>query len=119
LLVKKLVRDNIPAIVGKSATVVRENEYARYLANKLVEEALELKEAKTNMSLREELADVLEVFYAMLERNGLSFEEIENARRDKRAAKGGFAIGYVMEFPEPPPHKNPYFDMLKRVMELP
>jgi predicted house-cleaning noncanonical NTP pyrophosphatase (MazG superfamily) len=118
---RKLVRDQIPALVGKPATQTTGDDYGRHLANKLVEEALEFKASSSGASgqaLREELGDVLEVFYALLVHHNITHAEIEDIRKIKHDTKGGFAAGYVMEIAEPT-RRNVFFDMLKRVQELP
>ncbi len=87
----KLVRDRIPEIIegegGKAVTkVLNEDEYIHCLETKLDEEVAEYHESKEI----EELADVLEVVYALAELGGHSVEELETVYQKKHEARGGF-----------------------------
>jgi predicted house-cleaning noncanonical NTP pyrophosphatase (MazG superfamily) len=105
--VGKLVRDRIPEIMraeGKSPDVERISGEAlrSALKDKLVEEAVELREAADlsddkSGDIREELADVLEVVDALVEAYGLDREEMLMAKRKKRADRGGFDRGYFLK----------------------
>jgi predicted house-cleaning noncanonical NTP pyrophosphatase (MazG superfamily) len=57
---------------------------------KLIEEAKEAEQAKTQDELTEELVDVLEVIHTLAQENDISIEEIEKFRLTKREFKGGF-----------------------------
>lgn len=89
----KLVRDKIPEIIkssGKKA-VVQEldlGEYAQKLDEKLREEMNEYFDSSDNEI--EELADLIEVVYAIAESKGCSINEFERIRREKREQRGGF-----------------------------
>lgn len=94
----KLVRDRIPEIVRENderpITHVADGEtYADRLADKLAEEAAEFDESREV----EELADVLEVVAAILAHEDWSREELEAVRREKRAKRGGFSEGVVLD----------------------
>ncbi|OVE83512.1 nucleoside triphosphate pyrophosphohydrolase [Natronolimnobius baerhuensis] len=94
----KLVRDRIPAIIEATdeqpvTHTVENEEYADRLAAKLCEEAAEFDEDRT----LEELADVLEVINAILAHRDIDRTELERARREKRAERGGFEEGIVLE----------------------
>ena len=87
----KLVRDRIPEIIEKSGEIphiriLEEEEYRRCLEAKLDEEVAEF-HADQNA---EELADILEVVYALAEANGCSREELLSVYRKKHDARGGF-----------------------------
>lgn len=87
----KLVRDRIPEIIegaGKSCTVevLPDQEYLRFLDQKLNEELLEYQESKS----LEELADLLEVIRAVVTARGWSWEELERVRADKAEKRGAF-----------------------------
>ncbi len=89
----KLVRDRIPAIApGHKYRRARAEEMPALLADKVVEEAVELREA---LSL-EELADVYEALRALAGALGYTWEQVEEAARRKRGARGGFEEGWVM-----------------------
>ena len=87
----KLVRDKIPEIIensGKKAitTVLNDEEYLTELDRKLNEERTEYQQDKSI----EELADMLEVIYAITVARGYSVDELEKARREKAEKCGGF-----------------------------
>ena len=88
----KLVRDQIPAIIeasGKTAVVriLQEEEYLPCLEAKLDEEVAEFHKDKN----LEELADILEVVYALASSIGCSREELMAAYEKKHDERGGFA----------------------------
>lgn len=87
----KLIRDNNVKIMEDKGCKVRyeilDNErYGEELDKKLKEEVEEYLE---DYSI-EEMADVMEVIYAILEYRGTSMEEVEKARIEKRYRKGAF-----------------------------
>ncbi|MFD2370961.1 nucleoside triphosphate pyrophosphohydrolase [Brevibacillus sp. GCM10020057] len=91
----KLVRDLIPEIVadsGKRAVtrVLTEEEYRKKLQEKLLEEVREYMEASSAQDSLEELADVLEVVYALAKGHGSTVEELESIRLSKSMKRGGF-----------------------------
>lgn len=101
MMYQKLVRDNIPAIIEKSGETcvtrkLTDKEYEDVLANKLQEEVAELLEAYTAkersaLNCAEEMADVMEVLYAMGKTCAVSKREIEQVRSQKAAEKGTFS----------------------------
>lgn len=88
----KFVRDKIPEeinnIDGRKASykILNDNEYIRELDKKLFEEAHEFIEEHSV----EELADLMEVIYAIMKTKNISFEDIEVAREIKNKKKGSF-----------------------------
>lgn len=88
----KLVRNNIPDIIRANGEepVTRQLdptvEYIEALGDKLVEEATEAQETPC----LEELADTLEVVYALGKALGYTPAQIEEARAQKAAVRGGF-----------------------------
>jgi len=95
----KLVRDRIPEILeakGKKYTVRQVGvgfEKGNYLKKKLVEETDEfLKDPSL-----EELADVQEVVFAIVENLGFSREDLEVVREAKMVQRGGFDDNWVLE----------------------
>ena len=80
MMYQKLVRDNIPAIIEKNG----ETCVTRTLSDKEYEDAL------TN-KLQEEMADVMEVLYAMGKTRAVSKREVEQVRSQKAAEKGTFS----------------------------
>jgi len=87
----KLVRDKIPEIIensGRKAIIekVSDEQYYKLLNEKLDEERKEYLE-----SLRvEELADLVEVIYAILEYKKVTVEDFEKMRIEKAAKRGAF-----------------------------
>lgn len=93
----KIVRDRIPEIIEASGQhaeieVIEQREVDTLLRKKLLEEATEVQEADEN-HLKDELADILEVVYALADTNNLTLEEIEKHRQQKREERGGFTKG--------------------------
>lgn len=87
----KLVRDKIPAIIeadGKVAEtrILDENAYREALEKKLDEEVAEF-HASGDV---EELADILEVVYALAAAKGVREWELSEKRLAKRNERGGF-----------------------------
>lgn len=75
----KLVRDKIPEIIENSnkkavCRVLDDEQYLCELDKKLIEECNEYEESKS----LEELADMLEVMYAITEARGYSIDELHN-----------------------------------------
>lgn len=91
----KLVRDLIPDIIkaqGKSLkTEVLDTEtYYKELRKKLLEEQAEYMNSTADGEAVEELADMLEVIYALAAVHGASEAELNDIRMKKAAARGGF-----------------------------
>ena len=87
----KLVRDNIPEIIERSGNkckfeILSDDDYIKMLDAKLDEE---LAEYHSDQNL-EELADLLEVIYAVTKARGFSLDELERLREEKAEKRGGF-----------------------------
>ena len=94
----KLVRDRIPEIIeGKGekpvTRILNEEEYLNELNIKLQEEVNEYF-ADGNV---EELADVVEVIYGLLDAKGVSLEEFEKIRTGKVEKRGAFKDRIYLE----------------------
>ena len=94
----KLVRDRIPEIIERSGNhcevEVVSNEVAlEYLYKKLNEEVSELLEDKN----LEEIADVVEVLFAIGKKYGYSEEDILSKRAEKKAKSGVFDDNIVLK----------------------
>lgn len=88
---QKLVRDHIPDLIRKHGElpvtrVLQPHEYLQALQSKLQEEVAEYRQDET----AEELADILEVVYALAAAHGLSPEQLQALRQQKRRERGGF-----------------------------
>ena len=87
----KLVRDRIPAMIraqGETPNIriLEQEEYLHHLEQKLDEEVAEYHRDKNP----EELADILEVIYALAEGIGCSKEELQAVYEKKHGDRGGF-----------------------------
>ncbi|MCR4616655.1 MAG: nucleoside triphosphate pyrophosphohydrolase [Lachnospiraceae bacterium] len=94
----KLVRDKIPEIIerdGKTCktSILSEEDYIAALEQKLNEEVAEY-QADKNL---EEMADVLEVLWALCIAKGYTLEELENLRAQKADKRGGFEKKIFLE----------------------
>lgn len=94
----KLVRDEIKEIIekeGKRAVIhtANEPEYSQRLKEKLVEEVEEFLSAPN----AEELADILEVIYALAELEKLSPTQLEQHRQKKANERGTFSKRMVLD----------------------
>ena len=90
-VVGKLVRDKIPEIIkndGKNPIIeiLSNEDYLKELDKKLNEEVAEYQADKSI----EEMADVLEVLFAICEGRGYTVEELLQVRESKREKRGGF-----------------------------
>ena len=91
MALSKLVRDRIPEIIRSSGEepVVRimdDGEYLVELEKKLDEEVAEYRESRDI----EELADILEVVYALCEAQGKTVDDLMRVYNKKHEERGGF-----------------------------
>ena len=91
----KLVRDLIPEIIEKSGKpfsveTLSEKDYIKELKRKLEEEIEEYLKSETNQEATEELADILEVIYALAQTHHTSPDQLEALRKEKAEKRGGF-----------------------------
>lgn len=99
----KLVRDLIPQVIasdGKKCVtrVLEPSEHLGAIKTKMQEEALEFKEATSPTEAVEELSDILELVHAALYIYGVSYEQLEQVRIQKKEKRGGFSEGiYLIE----------------------
>ena len=87
----KLIRDKNVEIMEKLGhkveyEILNDERYNEELDKKLKEE---VNEYLADYSV-EEMADVMEVIYAMLEYRGMKMEDVEKVRIEKRNRKGAF-----------------------------
>ena len=91
VIYNKLVRDKIPAIIAAQGElphirILEQEEYLQHLEAKLDEEAGEYHRDKN----AEELADILEVVFALADSIGCSRENLMEICQRKHEARGGF-----------------------------
>lgn len=94
----KLVRDRIPAIITKDnkkaiTKILNDEDYLTELNRKIQEEVKEYSESNNI----EELADIVEVIYGILEAKNISLEEFENVRKSKVQKRGAFKEKIFLE----------------------
>lgn len=92
MVYNKLVRDKIPEMIRRQGEkpnirILDEEAYIRCLEQKLDEEVAEYHRDKN----LEELADILEVVYALADSLGCSRAQLMEAYQRKHDARGGFA----------------------------
>jgi predicted house-cleaning noncanonical NTP pyrophosphatase (MazG superfamily) len=93
----KLVRDRIPEIIRSKGLdpviwTASAGEYGTRLRDKLQEEVAEFLASDNDP---EELADILEVLYALAEQAGSDREQLEKIRAVKAEERGGYAARIV------------------------
>lgn len=98
MIYNKLVRDKIPQIIeagGKIAHIhiLSDDDYIMELDRKLNEECAEYQADKS----LEELADMLEVMYAIVKARGFSVQELEKIRTEKAEKRGAFESRIYLE----------------------
>lgn len=94
----KLVRDRIPEIIEASGSkceveVVNDDVALEYLYKKILEEVSELLEDKN----LDEIADVMEVLFAIGKKYGYSEDEVLGRRSEKKDARGGFEDNLILK----------------------
>ena len=94
----KLVRDRIPEIIETDGSkceieVVSDEVALEYLYRKLGEEVDELLSDKN----LDEIADVMEVLFAIGKKYGYSEDDVLGRRNEKRNSRGGFEDNLVLK----------------------
>jgi predicted house-cleaning noncanonical NTP pyrophosphatase (MazG superfamily) len=87
----KLVRDKIPQIIREAGKIpiirpLDNEEYLKELDTKLNEEVQEYQKDKSI----EEMADIIEVLFAICEARGHSIDKLMQVRNDKKEKRGAF-----------------------------
>ena len=87
----KLIRDKIPEIIKKNEKIplietIDDNTYYKELIKKLKEEVDEF----IGNDEAEEIADILEVLEALIKAKGMSIEDINKIKEEKKEKRGGF-----------------------------
>lgn len=95
----KLVRDKIPEIIRESGKTpfffqLEDAAYIEALDQKLLEEVQEY-QADRNL---EEMADILEVLYAICEARGYTVSELKARKQEKAQKRGGFKERLFLEY---------------------
>ena len=92
----KLVRDHVPGMIindGKVCKISKfsDTEYLSALQEKLIEEAKEVGFATGKDDIRIEVADLMEVAFAILDYHGIERTSMREARTEKMKMRGAFA----------------------------
>ena len=103
----KLIRDKIPEIIQKDnatpkVSILDDEQFSSALKEKLIEEAKELQEAKTQEEILNELSDVLQLVESIASNNKLTIEEIKNQKEAKKIKRGGFEKKLFLEYVDEP-----------------
>ncbi len=99
IIYNKLVRDAIPTVIENDnqtpvTRILTDEEYKLQLLEKLVEEAIELRDSAGDITER---ADVAEVLKALDRAMSYTDDVIEAARADKATKRGGFEQKIFLE----------------------
>lgn len=91
----KLVRDKTLEIIQSdglayNARILKSGELLKEVKEKMIEEAKEFHAAETVNESVEELADVLELIHTALSTLGVTYEELDEVRLQKKVKRGGF-----------------------------
>lgn len=94
----KIVRDNIPTIIENSGNkyeteIVSDEEALLYLYTKLTEEVNEFLESKDI----HEMADIIEVLYAICDKRKMTRAMLETIRQQKEKENGGFENNIILK----------------------
>ena len=94
----KIVRDNIPTIIENNGSkceieIVSNEEALSYLYAKLIEEVNEFLESKDI----QEMADIIEVLYAICDKMKITRAMLETIRQQKENENGGFENNIVLK----------------------
>lgn len=92
---EKLIRDRIPELMDADGVryevdVLDDHAFRAALLAKLEEEATEARAAEGRTERVKELADVLEVFEALLASEGIEWDDVRAVQRSRRETRGGF-----------------------------
>ena len=91
----KLVRDRILEIIESdglvyNARILDGTELLKEVKAKMIEEAKEFQTTETVNESVEELADVLELIHTALSTLGVTYDELDEVRLQKKVRRGGF-----------------------------
>lgn len=97
----KLVRDKIPSLVTKdggsySLQLLSPLEHQTEITKKLFEEIKEYSEATDQQKSLDELVDIVELAYVAAKLHGVTQQQFEELRLQKKDLKGGFQKGIYL-----------------------
>ena len=102
---EKLIRDELVYDIikqgrGDRLRTAKSTEIKTFLYDKLKEEVQEVIDSKSKDELVEELADVLEVLYAILDYHEININQVRDMRQQKYIKRGGFYKHMVLKVGE-------------------
>ena len=114
----KLIRSKLPERMREEGVMLYgraldDHEFIQELKNKLIEEALEVKDTLSRIDLIKELADVTEVIEALASSASITKEEIEQERAIKRNTNGDFVAENFVDYIEVPTDKSEIIEYLE------
>lgn len=91
-LIRDNVADNVRAKTGLEVVtkIVDKEEAIKLLKGKIKEEVQEIEEAENENEIKDELADIIEVVYGLIDEYGFDRDEIEEIRLKSLERKGGY-----------------------------
>jgi predicted house-cleaning noncanonical NTP pyrophosphatase (MazG superfamily) len=103
----KLIRDKIPEIIAKNGaipkvSVLDDERFKVALREKLVEEAKELLETKTDEEILKELSDVFQLLELIALNNNTTIAEVERQKEKRKIERGGFEKKLFLEYVDEP-----------------
>lgn len=115
----KLIRSNLPERMKKEGVELfgrhlTDEEFAKELKNKLVEEAGEVQDTDSREDMIKELADVMEVIEALTLLHGITKEEIEKERLVKCQINGHFLAVNFVDYIEVPVSNHKVIEYLEK-----
>ena len=114
----KLIRSKLPERMRQEGVLLHgraldDQEFIIELKNKLIEEALEVKDTLSRIDLIKELADVIEVIEALVSSASITKDEIEQERLVKRDTNGHFLAENFIDYIEVPTDKSAIIEYLE------
>ena len=91
-----------------------DEEFAKELKNKLVEEASEVQATESREDMIKELADVMEVIEALTSLHDITKEEIEKERLLKGQTNGHFLAANFVDYIEVPVSNHKVIEYLEK-----
>jgi predicted house-cleaning noncanonical NTP pyrophosphatase (MazG superfamily) len=115
----KLIRSNLPERMKKEGVALfghhlTDEEFAKELKNKLVEEASEVRDTESREDLIKELADVMEVIETLSSLHGITKEEIEKERLLKYEINGRFLAANFVDYIKVPVNNHKVIEYLEK-----
>lgn len=102
--------------ISTEHTIINNGPLLDALNKKLIEEALEVTQAKIKSEIISELADILEVIDALYKTHGINHEEVLEVKKTIKENRGGFEKGLYVKTIEMN-DDNPWVQYFKKYPE--